>query len=72
MRYFIVFWLICSVLAYGITLGYFLGKFKNNSMEDKGIYVLIAILYALLGPVGVFLSYFMSGFAEHGLKFTCD
>ncbi len=66
----ILFWTVCGVFSYGISLAesqrsYWKMSIKNATYrEDVGF----SILFGLLGPIGLITSYFLSGFAQHGLK----
>lgn len=68
MKRFIAGWIICGVLAYGI----YFGNAQAVSLFPKEYYrkhMAEAVLFGILGPFGLFANYFMTGFAEHGLKF---
>lgn len=66
---YIVGWIVCGVLTYGITFAYFQKKYpiiaRESYREDMGI----AVFYGLLGPIGLFVILVSSGFAKYGLKF---
>ena len=64
-----LFCFVCSVLTYGITFSYFQGEFPELSKEYRMADIVFAIGYAMLGPIGLFLSFIMSGKAKYGLKF---
>ena len=62
----IIGWLICSVLTYGITLAHLDGESPGlDYVGDKGF----AAVFSLLGPIGLLMSFLMSGFAHYGLKY---
>ncbi len=66
----IIFCIIFGILSYGIWMGYFEGKYdiSNNCRENQGR----GISLAIFGPINLFVQYLYSGFAEYGLKFTCE
>lgn len=66
---FIVVWIICGFLAYGITLACFQ---RSRTLTAKDYFYTdssFAVLMALNGPVGLLVSFFLSGFARHGLMY---
>lgn len=64
----IIFWIACGVLAYGITYGYFQREFPTIAYESQKDDSAMALVFGALGPFGVLLSFVLSGFAKHGLK----
>lgn len=58
----------CSVLTYGITFGYFHREFSLVADKMLTTNKRMAALFAFFGPIGFLLSFFMSGFVQHGLK----
>jgi len=64
-------WILCGILAYGITLGYFYGEFPENLAYDQIVSKRsrLAITMAAAGPSGLLVSYFGSGRVRHGLRF---
>ena len=62
-------WVVCSVLAYGLTLADLEPKdqpyIDDASMRHS---VAFAVLIGLCGPVGFIIAIFASGFATHGLR----
>ena len=65
----ITIWVICGILAYGISFAHWQREYptlaESSYREDMGF----SILWIPLGPLGLIITYFLSGFAEHGLKF---
>lgn len=63
----IVFWLICSVIQYGVWFGFFQREFPTIADKSYHNDKMRAIISALLGPIGLFAS-FLCGFFKHGFK----
>ena len=63
------FWLLCSIVTYGITKAYFC-RCMGHCVEDPQETAGCAIAFALCGPVTLPLSFLLSGFAKYGLKFN--
>lgn len=62
--------LTCSVLCYGMTLGYFAGKFPTLDLDDhKSFSVDFSIPALLFGPISLITIYFLSGRCKYGLRF---
>ena len=59
-------YLVCSVLGFGLTVGYFQREFYNTRSKDVYPY---AAFTAIIGPIGLFVSLFGSNFGKHGLQF---
>ncbi len=62
-------WIACGILTYGIAFGYFQRKFALIADETIMADRIFAAVFGLCGPVGLVTSYFLSGFAKHGLKY---
>lgn len=61
----VVVWIGCGVLAYGLNLAYFQGKYPNvRESEDRKF----ALTVALFGPIGLFVCLVMGG-TKYGLQF---
>ena len=69
MKTFIVFWIICGVLAYGITFGHFHRNHPSIAEKNYRQNMSFSVGIGLIGPIGLIVIFFHSGFAEHGLKF---
>jgi len=65
----IISWVICGILAYGITFADFHYSYPLIAEERRWYYIKFSILFGLLGPFGLFASFLGSKFAKHGLKF---
>ena len=67
----VVIWLVCGSLTYGMLLADFQNSFptiaKESCRRDKAAGALIGVA----GPLGLFMSFFLTGFAEHGIQFGC-
>lgn len=61
-------WLLCSILSTSITLGYFQEEYKEIAKStyrtDLGTAWFMGLAY---GPFALVLSFFLSGFIQHGL-----
>ena len=70
MSKWIALYLISAVLSYGIFLGYFEGEYRelHRCREHVGS----AVFWGLFAPVTLPVGFLFSGFAEHGLQFTCS
>lgn len=62
-------WIICGIVTYGITFGHFQGEWPTIAKKKYRQDMAFAVGFSFLGPIGLVLSFLMSGFAEHGLKF---
>ena len=63
-------WITCGVLAYGIYVADSWHSFP--SLHGEGEFRDIsasAIIFGFLGPMGLFATFFSSGFARHGLLY---
>ncbi len=63
-----VFWAICGVVAYGLTLGYFQREFVILGEKTRPGNVVLAVLMCLIGPMGLAVAFFSSGFGHHGFR----
>jgi hypothetical protein len=65
-----VVWLLCACLTYGINFGYFQREFAGIAEITRRSDMAMAMAFGLfLGPLGLLVSFFLSGFCQHGLKF---
>lgn len=62
-------WIVCGVLAYGITLGYYQRKWKSIADETYYQDVGLSLFMFLLGPIGLLSQLLYCG-TEYGLKFA--
>lgn len=65
--FWIIFWLVCSVLSYGIFLKDARSSRIVSCRKDMGF----SFTRSILGPISLFVAIGDTGFAEHGLQFTC-
>lgn len=61
-------WLVCGVFTAGITVGYFQARYSRFAQEGYREDLAFGCLLGLLGPLGLFMVFFFSGFCEHGLQ----
>ena len=69
MFMFVLFWLSCSIISYGLTLAYFQTEYPGSS---KLGHVLFAIFLGIAGPVGLLnigLQYIIGNYHFSGLQF---
>ncbi|NQV00443.1 MAG: hypothetical protein HQ538_06915 [Parcubacteria group bacterium] len=75
---FVLIWIICGTLSYGLAYGYFQGKWSWAEFEciDPGITKRLrqkdrkfALLMFLLGPIAAIVGLFCSEFGKYGLRF---
>ncbi len=59
-------YLVCSVLGFGLTVGYFQQEFYK--VRSKNVYSL-AWLIAFMGPIGLTIAFLAGSFGKHGLQF---
>ena len=65
---FILFWIICSMLSYGFSFGYFQRKYPVLTDDDYWEDMLFSFPYGILGPTALFVIIFLKGY-KYGLKF---
>lgn len=66
---FLFIWLLCWLLCYGMCLAH-QNSISSATREDAGMSVIFGFMFSLLGgPIGVFICWLVTGFAENGLKF---
>lgn len=63
-------WIACGTLTFGIVMAYSWHKWpvlrsESQWMEDKGV----ALFFALTGPLGLGVTFLMSGLAHYGLLY---
>lgn len=62
-------WLICSVLSYGILFAHAQREFPFIAERDYRKDMAFSMALGLFGPFILVASIFLTGFAQHGLKF---
>lgn len=65
-------WVVCGVLTFGMALADFQAMSvgypelrQQQYREDAAM----ALLFSIFGPIGLFVGFCCSGFAEHGLMY---
>ena len=61
---FIAFWIVCGILGYGATIGYF----ENEYPTVPGGNEPFAVVVAAGGPLGLLVAWVMSGGFRHGFQ----
>ena len=41
---------------------------EQQYSEDMGTSILFGLVYGMLGPIGILISFLITGFAKHGFK----
>ena len=63
-----VIWIVCGVWAYGLTFGYFQGRWPVLTKSMEGGHRILALNIAIGGPFGVCFVLWEGGI-QYGLKF---
>lgn len=66
---YLVFHLVCGVLAYGIIFADLQRRLPKRGPDYYRRDLSYSVYIGILGPIGLTVSLIVSGFAEHGLKF---
>jgi len=66
----VIFWALCSILSYGISLAYWQREFKSLAERDYVKDTIESAAFSLFGPLSLFLGYFLTHKAKHGLMYT--
>lgn len=64
----VVGYLMCSVAAYGITFAYMQGNWPTLAESQRTLDRTFSAFIALFGPIGFIVSFVLSDFAKHGMK----
>lgn len=63
-------YIISVILSYGILFAHFQREHPILAVKEKRNDMEVSLLIALIGgPIALFTSFLLSGFAKHGLKF---
>ena len=64
-------WVVCGVLAYGITFASFSREFPPRTRRDNRNrdHASCAAIMGLFGPFGLVVVFFLSSFAADGLRY---
>lgn len=68
MIIFILFWLLCSVLAYGFTFAFMQGEVPETAKKCYRQDREMAFVMSLFGPLGLIVIFSFGGIV-HGLKY---
>lgn len=66
---FIISWVACGVLSYGITLAYLQRNWPTLADQMYNEDVAFSCMMAALGPTSLLICYFKGDRAKHGLQF---
>ena len=66
---FIVFYIVCFILTYGIDLAHFQGEFPTFSEVTIREHKCGAFMMGFFGPFGLFAELIETDFCKHGLMF---
>lgn len=66
---FVVMWLLCGILAMGVTIGYFQNEYPLSAAGNYDGDLRLGMVYMVFGPIGLFAAFFQSRFAVHGLQY---
>ena len=66
IEFLVIFWVACGFIQAGITIADFQRSFPRIAVETYRHDVGLAVLAGFLGTVGLFISFFTSGFCKHG------
>jgi ABC-type transporter Mla maintaining outer membrane lipid asymmetry permease subunit MlaE len=61
-------WVVCGVMAYGITFGHFQNRWPELAEKERDIDIARAKSIAVTGPIGLVVSFFASGCCHWGFK----
>lgn len=72
MIWFVVGYILCAFLSYGMLFAHAQGEFpsiaKQQYENDMGASILFGLVSGMLGPIGILISFLLTGFAKHGFK----
>lgn len=64
---FLLFWIVCGVVTYGLTFGYYQREFSALAKEDYWRDLIFSTVFSLFGPISLFVV-FISFRYKHGFK----
>lgn len=70
--FFTLFWAICGIMTFGLTLGYYWGRYSSLSEGDGGWWsrqVDFALAGSVAGPVGLFVAFWLYDCGKYGFLF---
>lgn len=62
-------WAACGVLTYGMMLAYLQRRWPRQAEREYREDCSRAAFLALLGPAGLFVTFFMTAFAQYGFMY---
>ena len=66
---FIEIWILCGILAAGISFAYWQGAYSFRSKENKLLDLIFSLTWGLLfGPIFLIIAFIGSGFAKYGWR----
>ncbi len=67
--FYFIFWFYFGFLAYGITIGYFTGKYEEFSLGSKIALRVLAVMFFIQGPFGLIAVLLPTKSEKHYLKY---
>jgi len=65
-------WVVCGLVIAGWFFADFQGRFPRiadqSRRDDLAHAILLGMIYGLLGPLGILLTWLLTGFAEYGWR----
>lgn len=62
-------WIVCGVLAHGVTFAYFQNQWPFFAYKHRGTDRALAVVFALLGPLGLAVVLLLGECGRYGLRF---
>lgn len=59
-------WIVCGAVVYGITYGHFTREYGDDALSRADVRLWFL---AATGPLGVVITYVLSGRCRHGLRY---
>ena len=64
---FIILWVMCGILHYGLWFAYFQGRYTTVAKEKYRLDMILGITTGLLGPIALFAT-LLCGFYRYGFR----
>ena len=65
-------YLVCYILSYGLTFAYFQREFPVIAKDKVKADVFFSLIFSTLGPISLILSIILGGFFKHGIKYKLE